>query len=50
MVQVVVRASHASNEILKRVLTETPLILDEKLVRGACGEATRPLVIDGGLN
>ena len=49
MVQIVLGAGQTCHKILKGVLTEPPLILDKKLVRGTGGQATGPLVIDGGL-
>ena len=50
VVEIVVGARQTGHEILERMLAESPLVLDKKLVGGAGGEATRPLVIDGGLN
>ena len=50
MVEIVVCARLTRHEILEGMLAETPLVLDKKLVLGAGGETTRPLVIDGGLN
>ena len=50
VVEIVVCAWQTRHEILEGMLAESPLILDKKLVGGAGGKATRPLVIDGGLN
>ena len=50
VVEIVVCARLTRHEILEGMLAESPLVLDKKLVLGAGGETTRPLVIDGGLN
>ena len=50
MVKIVVRAGYTGHKILKRMLAESPLVLEKKVVGGRGGAATRPRVIDGGLN
>ena len=50
VVKIVVRAGQALHKILEGMLAKPPLVLDQKLVRCARRQATRPLVIDGGLN